>query len=218
MRIDRSVAGPVVATVLGGVLLAGCSDTGTGDPSDVSASPTDDAEPTPDDSSPTAEPEETLPDATAEPDADTGAEDAAADPGAWRYDEVVQPDGTLRVAEVDSEAPVDVDGGDDPAVLSLAEHSVRGGEAWLDLPAGSVDCSGECTVRVSVDDADPMELPASRDGDDEARLRLGETEEFYGEVRTASTVSMEVPVSGVGTVQVSFRVTGFDPEHFPGRA
>ncbi|NJQ07078.1 hypothetical protein [Streptomyces lonarensis] len=219
MRIDRRVAGPVVATVLGGALLTGCADTGTGgDPAEISASPTDDAEPTPDDSSPTAEPEDTSPDATAEPDTGTDAEEAAATPGTWRYDETRESDGTLRTADIDSEAPVDIDGGDDPAVLTVAEHSVHGGEAWLDLPAGSIDCTGECTVRVTVDDAEPLELPASRDRDDEARLRLGRAEEFYAGLRTAATVAVEVPVSGVGTVQVSFRVTGFDPEHFPGRA
>ncbi|NJP65614.1 hypothetical protein [Streptomyces spiramenti] len=218
MRIGGRVTGPVVATILGGALLTGCGDPGTadGEPGEISASPTDDAEPTPDDSSPSAEPEDTVPDATAEP--GTDADEAAATPGAWRYAETEESDGTLRVAEIDSESPVDIDGGDDPAVLSVAEHSVHGGESWLDLPAGSVDCRGECTVRVTVDDADPLELPASRDGEDETRLRLGGAEDLYSELRTASTVSVEVPVTGVGTVQVSFRVTGFDPEHFPGRA
>ena len=85
------------------------------------------------------------------------------------------------------------------------------------LKAGDFACRGGCDVQVTVDDAAPRAMDASRPDTDEAIAMFIEDEAtLWALARDAGTIAIEFPVAAGGTRTAVFEVGGLAPGRMPG--
>ena len=85
------------------------------------------------------------------------------------------------------------------------------------LQAGDFDCYGGCKVKVTVDDAAPKAMAASRPKTDEAIAMFIEDERaLWRLARDAKVMTIEFPVKAGGTRTAVFEVGGLDRSQIAG--
>lgn len=138
--------------------------------------------------------------------------------GLWNYADVALKGGTQRSAAIDSRDDIDVDGsGAQPVQLIFRDHPSWGRSAYLVLDAGDFRCPGGCNVQVTVDDAAPKPMGATRPKTDEAIAMFIEDERaLWRMLDGAAVVAVEFPVKAGGTRTAVFEVAGLQRGKLPG--
>lgn len=136
----------------------------------------------------------------------------------WTYQSIAAGDGQQRSAAIYSRDPVDVDGsGAQPVQLIFRDHPEWGRSSYLVLPVGDFDCYGGCRVQVTVDDAAPKAMAASRPDTDEAIAMFIEDEAaLWALAQEADVIAIEFPVEAGGTRTAVFEVGGLQVVRMPG--
>lgn len=137
----------------------------------------------------------------------------------WTYDRIPAGAGEQVTAAIYGKEPVDTDGSGPRRVrLIFRDHPEWGRSSYLVLERGDFDCYGGCRVNVSVDEAAPERLLASRPDTDEAIAMF--VEDYRGlwrRFKEAKAVAIEFPVKAGGTRTVVFESAGLKPEMMPDR-
>ncbi len=103
-----------------------------------------------------------------------------------------------------------------PVRLIFRDHPEWGDSAYLTLEAGDFDCYGGCNVQVTVDDAEPKSMEASRPDTDEAIAMFIEDERaLWALAQDAEVIAIEFPIEIGGTRIAVFEVGGLDPSTLP---
>lgn len=135
----------------------------------------------------------------------------------WTYQ--IQPvDGGQQLsAAIQSKDRVDVgDGAAQPVRLIFRDHPDWGRSSYLVLQNGDFDCYGGCRVQVTVDDAAPRAMDASRPDTDEAIAMFIEDEAaLWNLAKEAERISIEIPVKAGGTRTAVYEVAGLDENRLP---
>ncbi|MDQ3205907.1 MAG: hypothetical protein M3Q40_05265 [Pseudomonadota bacterium] len=135
----------------------------------------------------------------------------------WTYQTQRVDDGLQLSAAIQSKDRVDV--GDGPAQsvrLIFRDHPDWGKSSYLVLQNGDFDCYGGCNVQVTVDDAAPRAMEASRPDTDEAIAMFIEDERaLWNLAKDAGRISIDIPVKAGGTRTVVYEVAGLDETKLP---
>jgi hypothetical protein len=100
--------------------------------------------------------------------------------------------------------------------LIFRDHPSWGKSAYLVLQAGDFDCYGGCRVKVTVDDAAPKAMAASRPKTDEAIAMFIEDERgLWRMTKGAKVMKIEFPTKAVGRKTAVFEVGGLDRTQWP---
>lgn len=135
----------------------------------------------------------------------------------WNYQTEPVDGGEQLSAAIQASEQVDVDGsGARPVRLIFRDHPDWGRSSYLVLQAGDFDCYGGCRVQVTVDDAEPRAMAASRPDTDEAIAMFIEDEAaLWRLAKAADTIAVEFPVEAGGTRTAVFEVGGLDSTKLP---
>lgn len=136
----------------------------------------------------------------------------------WTYQSIAAGDGQQRSASIYSRDPVDIDGsGAQPVQLIFRDHPEWGRSSYLVLPVGDFDCYGGCKVQVTVDDAAPEAMAASRPDTDEAIAMFIEDEAaLWALTQEAGVIAIDFPVMAGGTRTAVFEVGQLQASRMPG--
>jgi hypothetical protein len=136
----------------------------------------------------------------------------------WSYNREPVKGGTQLSASIYARDEIDVDGsGTKPVRLIFRDHPSWGKSAYLVLQAGDFDCYGGCRVKVTVDDAAPKAMAASRPKTDEAIAMFIEDERgLWRMTKGAKVMKIEFPTKAVGRKTAVFEVGGLDRTQLPG--
>ncbi len=136
----------------------------------------------------------------------------------WSYQSVPAGDGEQRSASIVAREPVDVDGsGPGPVQLIFRDHPDWGRSSYLVLRAGDFACRGGCNVQVTVDDAAPRAMAASRPDTEEAiAMFIEDDAALWAIADDAGTIAITFPVAAGGTRTAVFEVGGLDAARMPG--
>ncbi|HEY5805435.1 MAG TPA: hypothetical protein VIT90_17285 [Lysobacter sp.] len=137
--------------------------------------------------------------------------------GLWTYQAQPVKGGEQLSASIYAKEHVDTDGsGARPVQLIFRDHPDWGRSSYLVLEAGDFDCYGGCKVKLTVDDAAPRPVAASRPKTDQAIAMFIEDERaLWKTVKAAKTIAIEFPVKAGGTRTAVFEVGGLDPAKLP---
>jgi len=135
----------------------------------------------------------------------------------WSYNREPVKGGTQLSASIYAKDDVDTDGsGPKPVRLIFRDHPAWGRSSYLVLQAGDFDCYRGCKVEVTLDDAAPKPMAASRPKTDEAIAMFIEDERALWKLaRSAKVLRIEFPVRAGGTRTAVFEVGGLDPAQLP---
>jgi len=135
----------------------------------------------------------------------------------WTYQTQPVKGGDQLSASIYAKEYVDTDGsGARPVQLIFRDHPDWGRSSYLVLEAGDFDCYGGCKVKLTVDDAAPRAVAASRPKTDQAIAMFIEDERaLWKTVKSAKTIAIEFPVKAGGTRTAVFEVGGLDPTKLP---
>ena len=135
----------------------------------------------------------------------------------WSYQSVPADGGEQRSASIHAREQVDVDGsGPGPVQLIFRDHPEWGRSSYLVLKAGDFACRGGCNVRVTVDDAAPRAMAASRpDTEDAIAMFIEDHAALWRLADNADTLAIEFPVAAGGTRTAVFEVGGLDTARMP---
>jgi hypothetical protein len=135
----------------------------------------------------------------------------------WSYNREPVKGGTQLSASIYARDEIDVDGsGTKPVRLIFRDHPSWGKSAYLVLQAGDFDCYGGCRVKVTVDDAAPKAMAASRPKTDEAIAMFIEDERgLWRMTKGAKVMKIEFPTKAVGRKTAVFEVGGLDRAQLP---
>ena len=135
----------------------------------------------------------------------------------WSYNREPVKGGTQVSASIYAQDEIDVDGsGAKPVRLIFRDHPSWGKSAYLVLQAGDFDCYGGCKVQVTVDDAAPKAMAASRPKTDEAIAMFIEDElGLWRMTKGAKVMKIEFPTKAVGRKTAVFEVGGLDRGQLP---
>ena len=144
----------------------------------------------------------------------TGKAEAAA---LWAYQSEAVGSKQQLSAAIYAKDNLDTDGsGPRPVRLIFRDHPEWGDSAYLTLEAGDFDCYGGCKVKLTVDDAKPKSMAASRPDTDEAIAMFIEDEAALWKLADeAEVISIEFPVKAGGTRIAVFEVGGLDTSKLP---
>lgn len=136
----------------------------------------------------------------------------------WTYHETPVSGGRQLTAAINSVENVDTDGSGPHVVrLVFRDHPSWGRSSYLVLQAGDFACGRRCTVRVTVDEDDPVAMDGRRPDTDEAiAIFINDAARLWELTRQASHISIEFPVAAGGTRTAGFDVAGLDPSRMPG--
>ena len=135
----------------------------------------------------------------------------------WAYQTEAVSGGKQLSAAIYAKDNLDTDGSGAKQVrLIFRDHPEWGRSSYLTLEAGDFDCYGGCKVKVTVDDAAPTPMAASRPETDEAIAMFIEDERALWRLADAAKVlSIEFPVKAGGTRTAVFEVGGLDRSQLP---
>ena len=135
----------------------------------------------------------------------------------WTYQTQPVDGGEQRSAAIYAKDRVDVDGSGARTVrLIFRDHPDWGRSSYLVLETGDFDCYGGCRVQVTVDDAAPRAMDASRPDTDEAIAMFIEDEgALWALAREAQAIAVEFPVVAGGTRTAVFEVGGLQGGRMP---
>ena len=136
----------------------------------------------------------------------------------WSYQSLPVTGGEQRSASILAREQVDVDGsGPGPVQLIFRDHPDWGRSSYLVLKAGDFACRGGCNVQVTVDDAAPRAMAASRpDTEDAIAMFVEDHAALWALADDADTLAIEFPVAAGGTRTAVFEVGGVDITRMPG--
>lgn len=136
----------------------------------------------------------------------------------WTYQTQPVDKGEQLTAAIYSTEPVDVGEGAPQRVrLIFRDHPDWGRSSYLVLGSGDFDCYGGCRVPVTIDDAAPRAMAASRPKTDEAIAMFIEDERaLWRMIGDAGLVTIEFPVKAGGRRTAAFEVAGLDDARLPG--
>ncbi|MFC3550556.1 hypothetical protein ACFOLC_05950 [Lysobacter cavernae] len=137
--------------------------------------------------------------------------------GLWAYQAEAVKGGSQLSAAIYAKQNVATDAsGAKPVRLIFRDHPEWGRSSYLTLEAGDFDCYGGCKVKVTVDEAAPKPMAASRPKTDEAIAMFIEDERaLWRTVKNAKLVAIEFPVKAGGTRTAVFEVGGLDSSKLP---
>jgi hypothetical protein len=146
-----------------------------------------------------------------------GAREQSRTAALWSYNAEPVKGGTQLSASIYAKDDVDVGGnGAKPVRLIFRDHPSWGKSSYLVLQAGDFNCYAGCKVKVTVDDAAPKAMAASRPKTDEAIAMFIEDERaLWRLARDAKVITIEVPVKPTGTRTAVFEVGGLDQAKLP---
>jgi hypothetical protein len=146
-----------------------------------------------------------------------GAREQSRTAALWSYNAEPVKGGTQLSASIYAKDDVDVDGsGAKPVRLIFRDHPSWGKSSYLVLQAGDFNCYAGCKVKVTVDDAAPKAMAASRPKTDEAIAMFIEDERaLWRLTRDAKVITIEFPVKPAGTRTAVFEVGGLDRAKLP---
>ncbi|KAB8314734.1 hypothetical protein SD81_035945 [Tolypothrix campylonemoides VB511288] len=135
----------------------------------------------------------------------------------WAYGAEPVAKGTQLSAAIYSKERVDPGTGTAaPVRLIFRDHPEWGRSSYLVLDSGDFDCYGGCRVSVTVDDAAPRRMAASRPDTDEAIAMFIEDERALWRIaKDARTIAIAFPVKAGGTRTATYEVAGLDPAKLP---
>jgi len=135
----------------------------------------------------------------------------------WSYNREPVKGGTQLSASIYAKDDIDTDGsGPKPVRLIFRDHPAWGRSSYLVLQAGDFDCYRGCKVEVTLADAAPKPMAASRPKTDEAIAMFIEDERALWKLaRSAKVMRIEFPVRAGGTRTAVFEVGGLDPAQLP---
>jgi len=147
-----------------------------------------------------------------------GAREQSRTAALWSYNAEPVKGGTQLSASIYAKDDVDVDGsGAKPVRLIFRDHPSWGKSSYLVLQAGDFNCYAGCKVKVTVDDAAPKAMAASRPKTDEAIAMFIEDERaLWRMAREAKRLSIEFPVKAGGKRTAVFETGGVDASKLPG--
>ena len=145
------------------------------------------------------------------------AENAARVAALWAYQSEAVGSKQQLSAAIYAKDNLDTDGsGPRPVRLIFRDHPEWGDSAYLTLEAGDFDCYGGCRVKVTVDDAEPKSMAASRPDTDEAIAMFIEDEAALWKLAgDAEVIAIEFPVKLGDTRTAVFEVGGLDTAKLP---
>ena len=146
-----------------------------------------------------------------------GAREQSRTAALWSYNAEPVKGGTQLSASIYAKGDVDVDGsGAKPVRLIFRDHPSWGKSSYLVLQAGDFNCYAGCKVKVTVDDAAPKAMAASRPKTDEAIAMFIEDERALWRLTgDAKVITIEFPVKPAGTRTAVFDVGGLDRAKLP---
>jgi hypothetical protein len=146
-----------------------------------------------------------------------GAREQSRTAALWSYNAEPVKGGTQLSASIYAKDDVDVDGsGAKPVRLIFRDHPSWGKSSYLVLQAGDFNCYAGCKVQVTVDDAAPKAMAASRPKTDEAIAMFIEDERVLWRLtRDAKVIRIQFPVKPAGTRTAVFEVAGLDRAKLP---
>jgi len=146
-----------------------------------------------------------------------GARERSRTAALWSYNAEPVKGGTQLSASIYAKDDIDVDGsGAKPVRLIFRDHPSWGKSSYLVLQAGDFNCHGGCKVRVTVDDAAPKAMAASRPKTHEAIAMFIEDERaLWRMAKGAKRLSITFPVKAGGTRTAVFEVGGLDRARLP---
>jgi hypothetical protein len=146
-----------------------------------------------------------------------GAREQSRTAALWSYNVEPVKGGRQLSAAIYARDDIDVDGsGAKPVQLIFRDHPSWGKSSYLVLQAGDFNCYGGCKVKVTVDDAAPKAMAASRPKTDEAIAMFIEDERaLWRLTRDAKRITIEFPVKPTGTRKAVFEVGGLDRARLP---
>jgi hypothetical protein len=146
-----------------------------------------------------------------------GAREQSRTAALWSYNAEPVKGGTQLSASIYARDDVDVDGsGAKPVRLIFRDHPSWGKSSYLVLQAGDFNCYAGCKVKVTVDDAVPKAMAASRPKTDEAIAMFIEDERALWRLAgNAKVITVEFPVKPAGTRTAVFEVGGLDRARLP---
>jgi hypothetical protein len=146
-----------------------------------------------------------------------GAREQSRTAALWSYNAEPVKGGTQLSASIYARDDVDVDGsGAKPVRLIFRDHPSWGKISYLVLQAGDFNCYAGCKVKVTVDDAVPKAMAASRPKTDEAIAMFIEDERALWRLAgNAKVITVEFPVKPAGTRTAVFEVGGLDRARLP---
>ena len=135
----------------------------------------------------------------------------------WTYQSQPVGKGDQVSASIYAKESVDTDGsGPRPVQLIFRDRPDWGRSSYLVLEKGDFDCYGGCKVKLTIDDAAPKPVAASRPKTDEAIAMFIEDEKMlWKAVKSAKVIAIEFPVKAGGTRTAVFEVGGLDPSKMP---
>ena len=135
----------------------------------------------------------------------------------WDYQSVPVKSKQQLSAALYSKASVDTGGGSKhPVRLIFRDHPEWGRSSYLVLENGDFDCYGGCKVQVTLDDAKPRAMAASRPKTDEAIAMFIEDEAaLWKHARNAKVMTIEFPVKAGGKRTAIFETGGLDGSKMP---
>ena len=134
----------------------------------------------------------------------------------WSYQSEPVKGGNQLSASIFASQPVDTGGGARQVRLIFRDHPDWGRSSYLTLEAGDFDCYGGCKVQVTVDDAAPRAMAASRPDTDEAIAMFIEDERaLWRLAKDAQVLRIEFPVKAGGKRVAEFETGGLDPARLP---
>jgi hypothetical protein len=146
-----------------------------------------------------------------------GAREQSRTAALWSYNAEPVKGGTQLSASIYARDDVNVDGsGAKPVRLIFRDHPSWGKSSYLVLQAGDSNCYAGCKVKVTVDDAVPKAMAASRPKTDEAIAMFIEDERALWRLAgNAKVITVEFPVKPAGTRTAVFEVGGLDRARLP---
>jgi hypothetical protein len=135
----------------------------------------------------------------------------------WSYQTEPVQGGNQLSASIFASKPVETDGKAPRQVrLIFRDHPDWGRSSYLTMEAGDFDCYGGCKVQVTVDDAAPRAMAASRPDTDEAIAMFIEDERaLWRLAKDARVLRIEFPVKAGGRRTAEFETGGLDPSKLP---
>ncbi len=136
----------------------------------------------------------------------------------WTYNAVAEGSGTQYTAALVSRQALK--GADAKKVarirLILRQHPQWGQSVYLLLDNATFDCHKGCaSLPVRFDDAKAVPMKATIPPTGEPALFIDDDKGFIARIQKTRTVSIDVPIKGVGDETVEFEVGGYDPAKLP---
>lgn len=135
----------------------------------------------------------------------------------WSYNREPVEGGVQLSAAIYARDDVDIDGsGTKPVRLIFRDHPSWGRSAYLVLQAGDFRCPGGCKVQVTIDDAAPKAMAATRPDTDAAIAMFIEDERtLWRMTKDAKVMRIEFPTKTAGKKTAVFEVGGLDRTKLP---